>query len=43
MASDNSGDFAAHRQTYDGFMTMMKWGTVATAIVALVVVLLIAS
>lgn len=43
MASDNSGDFVQHRQTYDGFMVLVKWGTVAVAIIAAVVVTLIAS
>lgn len=43
MASDNSGDFVQHRQTYDGFMVMVKWGTLAVVIVAAVVVALIAS
>ena len=43
MASDNSGDFAQHRQTYDGFMVMVKWGTAAAVIVAAVVIALIAS
>lgn len=43
MASDNSGDFGQHRQTYDGFMVMVKWGTVAVAIIAAAVVAIIAS
>ena len=40
MAQD--GDLKAHRQTYSGFTSLLKWGTVATAIVTIVVVFLIA-
>ena len=40
MASGN--DMKAANQTYEGFITMLKWGSAATAIVALIVVLLIA-
>ncbi len=37
-----NGDLKAHEQTYSGFTALLKWGTVATAIVTLVVVFLIA-
>lgn len=43
MASDNSGGMTAHNQTYSGFLSMLKWGTVATVIVAVTVILLIAN
>jgi Bacterial aa3 type cytochrome c oxidase subunit IV len=39
----NKGDMKAHDQTYGSVMSMLKWGTVATAIVAVIVVLLIAN
>lgn len=42
-SSDNQGDFRAHRETYESVMSLLKWGTVASAFVAFVVVLLIAS
>jgi hypothetical protein len=38
-----NGDIKAHTQTYEGFMTMVKVGSVVVAIVTAVVVLLIAS
>jgi hypothetical protein len=37
-----NGDLKAHEKTYSGFMVMLKWGTVLTAIVTLGVILLIA-
>jgi hypothetical protein len=37
-----NGDQKAHEQTYAGFTAMLKWGTVLTAIVTLVVIFLIA-
>lgn len=37
-----NGDLKAHEQTYSGFTALLKWGTVASAIVAIVVVFLIA-
>ena len=40
---DRQNDLAAHSDTYLSVMSMLKWGTVASAIVAAVVVLLIAS
>jgi hypothetical protein len=36
-------DIKPNRETYDGVMVMLKWGTVASAIVAAFVVFLIAS
>ena len=41
MASQN--DMKAHESTYAGVMDFLKWGTVATAIVAIIVVLIIAT
>jgi hypothetical protein len=41
MASDN--DMNAHQDTYSGVMSMLKWGTVACALVTALVVILIAS
>jgi len=40
MASGN--DMKAANESYGGFINMLKWGSLATAIVALVVVLIIA-
>lgn len=37
------GDLKAHEQTYSGFTSLLKWGTVAAAIVALIVIFLIAN
>jgi Bacterial aa3 type cytochrome c oxidase subunit IV len=42
-SSDNQGDFRTHRETYEGVMTLLKWGTAAATFVAFVVVLWIAS
>ncbi len=39
-ASDN--DMRAHRETYEGVMVLLKWGTIASAILAAIVVLIIA-
>lgn len=41
MASGN--DMKAARETYSGFTTLFKWGTICAAVVTVVVVLLIAS
>ncbi len=45
MAVEREGqnDVEAHFKSYSAFSWMMKWGTVASAIVALVVVLIIAT
>lgn len=40
MASGN--DMKAHSATYIGFLGLVKWGTVLTAMVAVLVVYLIA-
>jgi hypothetical protein len=40
-ASDN--DMRAHRETYDGVMSLLKWGTVLSAIVTAIVVFILAS
>lgn len=39
----NNGDLNAHEQTYTGFTALLKWGTIASAVTALIVVLLIAN
>jgi hypothetical protein len=40
MASNN--DMKAHNQTYEGVMSLLKWGTIASAAIAVLVVILIA-
>lgn len=40
MASNN--DLKAHKQTYDGVMSLLKWGTIASAALAVLVLILIA-
>ena len=40
MASD--GDIKAHETTYSGFTALLKWGTIASVIVTMIVVFLIA-
>jgi hypothetical protein len=37
------GDMKAHEKTYEGVMNLMKWGTIASFVLAMVVVLLIAN
>lgn len=39
MASDN--DMKAHIGTYEGVMSLLKWGTIASASVAALVIILI--
>lgn len=41
MASNN--DLKAHKQTYDGVMSLLKWGTIASAALAVLVLILIAN
>ncbi|HEX7742528.1 MAG TPA: aa3-type cytochrome c oxidase subunit IV [Sphingobium sp.] len=41
MASE--GNMESASQTYSGFVSMVKWGTIACAILAAIVVVLIAS
>ncbi len=45
MAADREAqtDLKAHVNSYNRFSAMMKWGTIATAIMTAVVVLLISS
>ena len=38
---DNQRELKAHNGTYDAFIGMMKWGTVAAFILAVIVVWLI--
>lgn len=38
---DAAKDFKAHEGTYAGFIALMKWGAVASVIVALLVILVI--
>ena len=40
MASNN--DMKAHEGTYNSVMNLLKWGTIASAILAAIVVILIA-
>lgn len=40
--SNNHGDMRAHMETYSGVMGLLKWGTVASALVAALVIFLIA-
>lgn len=41
-SGENHGDLRAHQETYSGVMSLLKWGTVASAIVTAIVILLIA-
>ena len=49
MATDHADpnatemDYPAHERNYSGFIKLFKWGTVATAIIALIVVAIIAN
>jgi hypothetical protein len=43
MADHSHMEMKAHEQTYGGFLTLLKFGTVASLIVAFIVVYLIAS
>jgi len=38
-----NGDMRAHAQTYEGFLGMLKFGTIATIVIVAAVVALIAS
>jgi hypothetical protein len=40
---DASKDFKAHQGTYAGFTALMKWGTILSAITAMIVILIIAA
>jgi hypothetical protein len=42
MAETNGGghpdmDYAAHENTYEGFLSMFKWGTIAVIFVVIIV------
>ena len=39
----NHGGLAAHEQTYSGVIAMLKWGTVASVLIAALVIWLIAT
>jgi len=41
MASEGNLDSAT--QTYEGFVSLVKWGTIACALIAAIVVVLISS
>lgn len=44
MADSNARkDLAAHESTYSAFLVLLKWGTIASALIAAIVVVLIAS
>ena len=38
----NNGEIKAHEQTYSGFTSLLKWGTIASVIVTAIVIFLIA-
>jgi hypothetical protein len=41
--AEQAGDLKAHEGTYGGFLGLMKYGAIASFIVAAIVVLIIAS
>ena len=41
--AETAGDMTAHSGTYSGFLGLMKYGAIASFIVAAIVVLIIAS
>ena len=49
MASDKADpnatemDYPAHERNYSGFIKLFKWGTIASAIIAVIVVFIIAN
>jgi len=44
MADSNARkELAAHESTYASFLVVLKWGTIASALIAAIVVVLIAS
>lgn len=43
MAKNVAGDVGAHEQTYGGFLRLLKFGTIASFLVAAIVVLIIGS
>jgi hypothetical protein len=38
-----NGDMKAHQETYDGVMSFLKWGALATFVVGAIVIVLIGS
>lgn len=38
-----NGDMKVHEQTYGGFLGLLKWGTIASILVVVLVVYLLAS
>lgn len=38
-----NGDIKAHEETYSGFTALLKWGSIATFIVGMIVVVLISN
>jgi hypothetical protein len=40
---DLEKETATHKKGYDGFVGLMKWGTIVSAVTALIVVLIIAA
>ena len=38
-----NGDLSAHEDTYNGFLTLVKWGTIIVLLLAALVVWLIAA
>lgn len=43
VESDNSGEIKAHVKSYALFSSMMKWGTVLSFIIAMLVIVIISS
>lgn len=43
MAEQGDMDIKQHKHTYEGVMALLKWGTAASAIVGLIVILLISN
>jgi hypothetical protein len=41
MAGKGS-DFQAHERTYSGFISLLKWGAIASLVITAIVILLIA-
>ncbi len=41
MASQN--DMKAHNETFAGVMTLLKWGTIAASLVAILIIVLISN
>ncbi|WOK36275.1 aa3-type cytochrome c oxidase subunit IV [Sphingomonas sp. C3-2] len=39
----DTGDFKMHDDTYQGFISLMKWGGLATIVVTALVIVLIAN